>query len=173
MGYVEQSLSSGERIILKARLHWGMFINPLLGMMTAFLFLLLSAVPFLLPYKTLAGIGGFQLSESDYSLLQPLAGICCGGIALLYLLVTSPKPAFQGRHILSTEFAVTNKRVIGKSGLLRRKSLEVMLAKIESVGVDEPFWGRILNSVRSQSRAAAEPSSPFRSSPTPWRCGCR
>ncbi len=145
MGYVEQSLSSGERIILKARLHWGMFINPLLGLITAFLLLLLSAVPFLLPYKTLAGIGGFPLSESDYSLLQPLTGLCCGGIALLYLLIASLNLLSRIVIFFSTEFAVTNKRVIGKSGLLRRRSLEVMLTKIESVGVDEPFWGRILN----------------------------
>jgi uncharacterized membrane protein YdbT with pleckstrin-like domain len=145
MGYVEQSLSSGERIILKARLHWGMFINPLLGMITAFLFLLFSVFPFLVPYEALADIGGLSLSESDYSLVQPLTGICCGGIALLYLLAAFLNILSRVLIFFSTEFAVTNKRVIGKSGLLRRRSLEVMLTKIESVSVDEPFWGRLLN----------------------------
>jgi uncharacterized membrane protein YdbT with pleckstrin-like domain len=145
MGYVEQSLSSGERIILKARLHWGMFINPLLGMITACLFLLLSVIPFLVPYTSISGVAGLQLSEYDYSMLQPMAGVCCGGIALLYLLAASLNLLSRIVIFFSTEFAVTNKRVIGKSGLLRRRSLEVMLTKIESVGVDEPFWGRILN----------------------------
>jgi uncharacterized membrane protein YdbT with pleckstrin-like domain len=145
MGYVEQSLSSGERIILKARLHWGMFINPVLGLFTACLFLLLSLAPFLIPYETLASLEGLQLSESDYGMLQPLAGICCAGVGLLYLLMVFLNLLSRIAIFFSTEFAVTNKRVIGKSGVLRRKSLEVMLSKIESVSVDEPFWGRILN----------------------------
>jgi len=138
-------LSSGERIILKARLHWGMFINPVLGMFTAGLFLLLSLVPFLIPYETFASLEGLPLGESDYSMLQPLAGVCCAGISLLYLLMAFLNLLTRIAIFFSTEFAVTNKRVIGKSGVLRRKSLEVMLSKIESVSVDEPFWGRILN----------------------------
>ncbi|MBN2085697.1 MAG: PH domain-containing protein [Anaerolineales bacterium] len=145
MGYVEQSLSSGERIILKARLHWGMFINPVLGVIAACFFLLLSVVPFLIPYEALAGFEGFSLGESDYGILQPTAGVCCAGIGLLWLLSMFLNLLTRIAIFFSTEFAVTNKRVIGKSGVLRRRSLEVILSKIESVSVDEPFWGRILN----------------------------
>jgi hypothetical protein len=145
MGYVEQSLSSGERIILKARLHWGMFINPLLGILFAVMFLMFSMVPFLIPYQTLANLGNFPLSKDDYSLLQPLAGVCCAGFGLLWMLGMFLNLLSRIAIFFSTEFAVTNKRVIGKSGTLRRRSLEVMLTKIESVSVDEPFWGRILN----------------------------
>jgi uncharacterized membrane protein YdbT with pleckstrin-like domain len=145
MGYVEQSLSSGERIILKARLHWGMFINPLFGIIFASLVLLLSAAPFLISYDSLANLEGLQLSKNDYNTLQPVAGLCCTGIGLLWLLAASLNLLARIIIFFSTEFAVTNKRVIGKSGLLRRRSLEVMLSKIESVSVDEPFWGRVLN----------------------------
>ena len=45
----------------------------------------------------------------------------------------------------TAEFAVTDKRVLVKVGLVRRRSLEINLAKIESVAVDQGILGRILN----------------------------
>ena len=42
------------------------------------------------------------------------------------------------------EFAITNKRVIIKTGLISRKTLEMNLSKIESVNVDQSILGRIL-----------------------------
>jgi len=44
----------------------------------------------------------------------------------------------------TSEFAITNKRVIMKVGLIRRKALEMNLSKIESVNVDQTIMGRIL-----------------------------
>jgi uncharacterized membrane protein YdbT with pleckstrin-like domain len=45
----------------------------------------------------------------------------------------------------SSEFGVTNRRVLIKTGLIRRRSLEVTLGKIESVQVDQGILGRVLN----------------------------
>jgi uncharacterized membrane protein YdbT with pleckstrin-like domain len=44
----------------------------------------------------------------------------------------------------SDEFAITNKRVIVKTGLISRKTLEMNISKIESVNVDQSILGRIL-----------------------------
>ena len=44
----------------------------------------------------------------------------------------------------TSEFAITNKRVIMKVGLIRRKALEMNLSKIESVNVEQTIMGRIL-----------------------------
>jgi uncharacterized membrane protein YdbT with pleckstrin-like domain len=41
------------------------------------------------------------------------------------------------------EFVITNKRVIVKTGLISRKTLEMNLSKIESVNVDQSVFGRI------------------------------
>jgi uncharacterized membrane protein YdbT with pleckstrin-like domain len=43
----------------------------------------------------------------------------------------------------ATEVAVPNRRVLIKTGLLSRRSVEVLLPKVESIGVDESFLGRI------------------------------
>ncbi|MBC8230730.1 PH domain-containing protein [bacterium] len=45
----------------------------------------------------------------------------------------------------TSEFAITNKRVIIKVGLISRRTLEMNLAKIESVNVNQGVLGRILN----------------------------
>lgn len=42
------------------------------------------------------------------------------------------------------EVAVSNRRVLMKTGLLSRRSIEVLLPKVESIGINESFLGRIL-----------------------------
>ncbi|MBV6506167.1 MAG: hypothetical protein ILNGONEN_01739 [Syntrophorhabdaceae bacterium] len=44
----------------------------------------------------------------------------------------------------TSEFVITNKRIIVKTGLIRRKSLEMNLQKIESVNVEQGIMARIL-----------------------------
>ena len=44
----------------------------------------------------------------------------------------------------TSEFAITNKRIIIKVGLISRHTLEMNLSKVESVIVDQSIWGRIL-----------------------------
>jgi uncharacterized membrane protein YdbT with pleckstrin-like domain len=45
--------------------------------------------------------------------------------------------------VISTEFALTNKRIIAKTRLIRRQSLEIMLSKLESITVSQSLDGRI------------------------------
>lgn len=44
----------------------------------------------------------------------------------------------------SSEFAVTNRRVMIKTGLIQRRTLELNLSKVESIEVEQTFWGRLL-----------------------------
>ncbi len=48
-------------------------------------------------------------------------------------------------RIRAAEFAVTNKRVIIKVGVVSRHTLELLLTKIESTSVDQGILGSILN----------------------------
>jgi hypothetical protein len=47
-------------------------------------------------------------------------------------------------NVKTTELAVTNKKVIGKSGWIARKSIDLPLSKLESFTIDESLLGRIL-----------------------------
>lgn len=44
----------------------------------------------------------------------------------------------------TSEFGITNKRVLIKLGFIRRNSLETLLAKVEGIGVNQGILGRIL-----------------------------
>ncbi len=45
---------------------------------------------------------------------------------------------------MTSEFAITNKRIVIKVGLIARRTLEMNLSKIESVNVNQSILGRIL-----------------------------
>lgn len=45
---------------------------------------------------------------------------------------------------ITSEFAVTNKRVIVKTGWVRRETLELNLSRVESLSVDQGLMGRLL-----------------------------
>jgi len=44
----------------------------------------------------------------------------------------------------TSEYAITNKRVIIKVGLIRRRTIEMNVQKVESINVDQSIFGRIL-----------------------------
>lgn len=46
--------------------------------------------------------------------------------------------------MMTSEFAITNKLIIIKVGLISRRTLEMNLSKIESVNVDQGILGRML-----------------------------
>lgn len=60
------------------------------------------------------------------------------GIGLLFFLAAYLK-------YISTELAVTNKRVIAKTGFISRNTIEMNLTKVESMQVDQSIFGRMLN----------------------------
>lgn len=64
-----------------------------------------------------------------------------GGLFILLAVLTGIASFI---NYSTSEFGITNKRVIVKVGLIRRKSLEVLLSKVESIQVNQGILGRIL-----------------------------
>jgi uncharacterized membrane protein YdbT with pleckstrin-like domain len=67
----------------------------------------------------------------------PVAAESVLAVAVLWFLVKYVDYA-------SSEFAVTNKRVIIKVGVLRRRTVEMLNTKVEAVSVNQGLLGRIL-----------------------------
>lgn len=109
MGYIDQNLMNGEKVMYQTRLHWVVFFWP--------------AVFFIL-----VALGVF------YSLAW-------GGILFVVFLGTALSSFVT---FASSEFGVTNKRVLIKVGFIRRHTLETLLTKVEGIGVDQDILGRIL-----------------------------
>ena len=48
-------------------------------------------------------------------------------------------------NVMTTELAVTNKKIIGKVGFIRRIAIDLPLTKIESINVDQGIFGRFFD----------------------------
>ncbi|MGA3211603.1 MAG: PH domain-containing protein [Terriglobales bacterium] len=149
MSYIEQSLSSGESVLYRTRLHWVvMFAHLLFALLIGFggIGLIAVAVHDREQYSDLcaelAKQGSSCPSQAPTRMgMEPntyiLVGVCLLGLAVVIVVFGLFKRS-------STEMAVTNKRVLVKVGLMSRRSIEIMLSKIESVRVDQSVMGRIL-----------------------------
>lgn len=129
MGYVENNLMPNEKVLLKASVHPVVFLPSLFSSAIGFLF----ALP--------AFTTSQPSPEATPSLLAPT--FCC--VSLLFFASAALTGVQALVYILTTEFAVTNRRIIAKRGFIRRHTLEMLLAKVESVSVYQSILGRLLN----------------------------
>jgi uncharacterized membrane protein YdbT with pleckstrin-like domain len=65
-------------------------------------------------------------------------------VGRIFILIGIAKAISSYISFSTSEFAVTNQRVIAKVGFIRRNSLEVLLGKIEAIQVNQDILGRIL-----------------------------
>ena len=121
MRYVRRVLQPGETIVYATRLHWLIYLHTML-LSIACIILAAAAV-----------------STSDNQGISLALGIAAVIFALLAL--SAALRAFIRRA--TTELAVTDHRVIYKSGLLSRHTIEMNRDKVESVDVDPSLLGRI------------------------------
>jgi uncharacterized membrane protein YdbT with pleckstrin-like domain len=127
MNYVESNLVPGETVIYQTRLHWIVMLgHAVLGC------LLFGSGAFLLYYTS-------NRTGLDSTTLHIMEG---GGIALLVFGVVALLMGLVRRN--ATEMAVTNRRVVVKTGLASRKTIEMLLNKVESIEVTETAFGRML-----------------------------
>jgi len=108
MSYIDGNLLPGEQVVYRTRLHWLLFMTPVLF-----------TVIVLLPIAWWLANGTW----SHYAWI-PVA------IGLLILLATYIKRQ-------SSDFAVTNKRVMMKVGVFSTRSIELVLNKVEAIAVNQ------------------------------------
>jgi uncharacterized membrane protein YdbT with pleckstrin-like domain len=126
MSYVERVLQPGETLLCRSRLHWLIYL-PVLPFLAIFV---LGAALYL----------GMQSNAGDpASAILPLGLIVIGAVGTIVAWFR----AWLRR--MTTELAVTDRRVIFKRGLVRRHTVEMNMDKVESVDVDQSVLGRIFN----------------------------
>src|SRR5437868_750023 len=114
MSYVERVLQPGETLVHKSKLHWLIYLPVL---------------PFLaILVLGLALYWGWQANSADASsAILPLILVVAGAAGTIVTWFR----AWIRR--VSTELAVTDRRVIFKRGLIRRHTVEMNMDKVESV----------------------------------------
>jgi uncharacterized membrane protein YdbT with pleckstrin-like domain len=139
MGYVDENLVSDEVVTYRGKLHWTGLIGSL-------------AITFI--FLTFGVIALSYASGPDGNSIFTASGvglIVVGALPLIKTLV-------QRR---AAEFAVTNKRVIFKTGVVQRRTAEMFLSKIESVGADQTILGRLLGYGSIVLRGTGGSTEPF------------
>jgi uncharacterized membrane protein YdbT with pleckstrin-like domain len=126
MSYIENNLLTDEKIISISRPHWIIFAGPVFGAIFAFAVLIFGPDFFM----TRELIMGYPVYD--------LVAIVCGIFSLYYFLSSWVT-------YVTSEFGITNKRVLMKTGFIRRDSLELFLEKIEAIHVEQSIPGRVFD----------------------------
>jgi uncharacterized membrane protein YdbT with pleckstrin-like domain len=121
MRYVRRVLQPGETIVYATKLHWLIYLQTILLLIACLI------------------IAGAALLTSDNQSITLALEIAA--IIFAVLAMATGLRAFIRRA--TTELAVTDHRVIYKSGLLSRHTIEMNRDKVESVDVDQSLLGRI------------------------------
>lgn len=127
MSYVEKHLVSGETLQYETKLHWVVMLSHAA----------------LATFLVAAGIALFALSVTTRRSIGPNANllIALGVAAVLGAAILLVAGAIKRS---ATVMALTNKRIIIKTGIATRRTIELLLPKIESIVVEEPAMGRVL-----------------------------
>jgi uncharacterized membrane protein YdbT with pleckstrin-like domain len=136
MSYVRKNLIAGENLIYETGVHWCVLFWP-----------------FVIALVMIAG--GIALFVLATFVGKIEVGTLLIGFALLYVLYAVMKRG-------ATEIAVTNRRVMIKTGMASRRSLEIMLQKVESIAIEESTWGRMLGFGTVMIHGTGGTPEPFR-----------
>ncbi len=116
MTYIEKNLMDDETLVHVTRLH---------------------AIVLLVPAMLVSVLAGTLSILTDFEVAWYI-------VALL-LLVAAVRLLDRLILFLTSEFGVTSKRVLGKTGLIRLKTVDIVLAKVEAIRVNQSILGRIFD----------------------------
>ncbi|HET6350948.1 MAG TPA: PH domain-containing protein [Coriobacteriia bacterium] len=122
MSYIEKELTDGERLVLMGHVSWW------------------TIVP-----RTLLAIAVFVAATVVAGMLAALGAVfwlVAVPVVLLLWLIMVARLIFR---VLTTEIAITNRRVISKAGLFNTQIKATPLDKVNNVNVTQSFFGNMLN----------------------------
>ncbi|MGA3141772.1 MAG: PH domain-containing protein [Verrucomicrobiota bacterium] len=124
-----------EIILAQERLHWGMFILPLLVLV----FLILATLPVLFLV---------HLMSNMMSQLNPQPARSIGGLFFLIVFLPEicvglPLLLVTWAAYLKSKITLTDRRLIYRTGFVMRVSGELPLENVEAIIIVEPLLGRV------------------------------
>ena len=121
MSYIDQNLTTGEVVHYRTQLHWTAILGPaVLGAIFA--------------------VAAIALWVAAFRAVEP-GGFVIGGAACVVIAGAALMTGLVRRS--STEMAVTNRRVLMKTGVFARRTVELLLSKVESITVDQGVMARM------------------------------
>src|SRR3954447_19908482 len=119
MSYVAKVLQPGEHVVHVGRLHWIMYVPAVLILCLALASLAIPSTP------------------ENRVIIYGIAA------ALAFIAALSAFRAWFRQF--TTEIAVTDRRIIYKTGFIARETAEMNMHRVETVAVEQSIVGRVLN----------------------------
>ena len=125
MPYIEDNLAGDERVLFKTKVNWSVYM----------------------PGITMAALSAVSFFWFVISLISSESEVGGGHICLMFLAVVFAVLSvwfFIKGYILTrtTEVAVTTRRLIGKTGVLSRRTFEIQHDRVESVVLNQGLGDR-------------------------------
>ena len=127
MGYIDKNLLADEKIVYQARLHKIIFFFPVLWMVIAI------SAWFLIQGDEWQ-LAGFLIKVRNVKL----------GVVAIFTAMSLWYGFLVFIKYITSEFAVTDQRLMVKTGLIRRSTFELFLKRLEGIQVEQSIPGRIL-----------------------------
>lgn len=122
MSYVTKTLQPGETVIYQTRLHWIVYLPAVVVFVAGILGIFLS----------------HRVGDANFSHMISILGMAF----MMFAVILAASVWIQ---FISTEMAITNRRVVAKIGFIWRRTIEMERQKVESVSVDQSILGRMLD----------------------------
>jgi membrane protein YdbS with pleckstrin-like domain len=122
MSYVKHVIQPGEKILVDGRLSWVLYLPAILYL-----------------------IGGLVLIAVEDVFWPQYGSLIMLGTTAVFGILALVSAANAWFKRWTTEIAVTDKRIIYKTGFINRHTEEMNMDKVSSVDVDQTFWGRIFD----------------------------
>lgn len=122
MSYIEHELTEGEQIVLLGHVSWW------------------TVVP-----RTVLAVAVLAVSAVVAAMLTALVPLFWAIAVPVVILVWVVLVARQVLRVLTTEIAITDRRVMSKSGILRTEVKVTPLDKVNNVNVKQSLFGNLLD----------------------------
>jgi len=128
MGYVEDTLGSGETMEYDVLFHW-------LWTFSAYTMFVIMGAAALALYLVLGPMTSIEETEPMIRLIPSLLLAVIGLVIFLYMMIKK----------WTTERVLTDTRFIQKTGWIVRHTEEIRIDRMEEVNLDQSIFGRILD----------------------------
>jgi uncharacterized membrane protein YdbT with pleckstrin-like domain len=122
MGYIDRILQPGEKRLYSGKIHWVVYLPGMLLGTAALVFWLLSLTS----------------DSTRLATFWIFPAALCFVVGVIWAF-------WAWFEQWTTEFEITDRRIVHKRGFIRRQTVEINMEKVESVDVNQSVLGRILD----------------------------
>lgn len=148
MDYIEANLAPNEKVIARIQHSWAGLVSVIFWVIvTLTAAIVLVVLPTILDHR-------FAMNE-DYERYRITVKMICYILSPIFFVAVIFIPVVGIMHMAACQLAVTNKRLFGRVGFIRKVTTDIVLNKIDTINVGNDLFGAIFHYGYIQLTSAA------------------